>query len=45
MLVYLTGCTDSAAPVPDFFGLWVRNPCEFEVPPSGPTNTAYDLID
>jgi len=36
ILVCLTSCTESAAPIPDFSGQWGRDMLNFELPPSGP---------
>lgn len=36
MLGYLAACSEPAAPLPDFTGIWARNTLEFEEPASGP---------
>jgi hypothetical protein len=36
ILIGLAACTEPAAPVPDFNGVWARNTLEFEPPASGP---------
>jgi hypothetical protein len=36
MFVSLASCSEPAAPVPDFSGLWARDSLEFEEPASGP---------
>jgi len=36
VLLCLPACTEPAAPLPDFSGIWARNTLEFEEPASGP---------